>query len=156
MHQNAPQDAVAQMPYIPRPDALHPTSVSQLPTDGVNERAHAPQHGTLVSCRLRRMRFTKRCLQRSAFGTQEGLQLGQPIVPIAQNYSGGPFQQERQDFSLGFIGWSQEDAGQQTRPTPLCLHSKAIKSLAICMIFAVAGLTTEAHAPGCACKPADG
>lgn len=82
MHQQAAQQAIAQMPHIPRPDALHATAIRQLPKDGVDEVAHSAQHRTLVGCCLGRVRLAERRLQQDAFGSQEGLQIGQPIVAI--------------------------------------------------------------------------
>src|SRR5579859_1981082 len=156
MHQQAAQPAIAQMPQITRPDALHPTPISQLPKDGVDQVPHSPQHRTVVGCRLGGMRFAERRVQYDAFRAQEGLQVGQPIVAIPQDPPGRSSQQERHNFSIGFIRWGQEDAGEQTWPTQLRMQPKAIKGLAIRVIFAVAGLTTKAHTPGRASKTADG
>ncbi len=155
MHQNGSQQTVAQMPQITRPDPFHLATIGQLTKDCVDEVANAPQNRTLVGCRLRRMRFAERCLQNNAFRPQEGLQIGKPIVAIPQDHPRGAFQQDRGDFSIGFIGRCQEDAREQTWPTQLRMHTKAVKCLPICMIFAIARYATEADTPGRSGKTAD-
>ena len=112
MHQNVAQQAVAQMPEIPRPDPFHLAAIGQLPKDGVDKVTNAPQHGTLVRRRFRRMRFAERRLQDQAFRAQGSLQIGKPIIAISQHDPGRAFQQEGRDFSIGFIGGSQEDTSE--------------------------------------------
>jgi hypothetical protein len=147
MHQNVAQQAVAQMPQITRPDSFHLTAIGQLTKDRIDEVANAPQHRTLVRGRLRCMRLPEWGLQQNTFRAQVGLQIGKPIVAIPHDQARGAFQQERHNFSIGFIGRCQEDTGEQTRPTQLRMHPKAIKRLSLRMIFAIAGLAPEAHTP---------
>lgn len=156
MHQQTAQQTIAQMPQITRPDPFHATAVRQLDKDGVDEIAHSAQHRTLVGCRLGRVGFAKGRLQENALGAQVRLQIGQPTVAIAQHHAGRALQQERHDFAIGFVGRSQEHAGDQARPTQVRMQPKAIKRLAVRMIFAEAGEAREAHAPGRTGKAADG
>ena len=51
VHQQSPQNAVAQMPQISRPDALDSPTIGQLPKDGIDERANPAQDSAFISCR---------------------------------------------------------------------------------------------------------
>ena len=117
MHQQTTRQPITQMPQIARPDPFHATTIRQLAKDRVDEIAHAAQDRTLVGCRLGRVGFAEGRLQENALGAQVRLQIGQPIGAISQHHAGRAFQQERHDFAIGFIGRSQEHAGEQARPT---------------------------------------
>jgi len=86
-------------------------------------------------------------LQHNAFGSQVRSQIRKPRVAISQHDSDGAFQQHGHDFSIRLIGWSQEDASQQSRATQLCVQPKTIKGLSIRMIFAIPRLASKADAP---------
>ena len=85
MHQDHTQHAIAQVLQISCPNVLDPTAIRRLPENGVNPIANLSQNRTLVSGRLRRVRFAKRRLQDDSFCVQTGLHVGQPIVAIAQD-----------------------------------------------------------------------
>src|SRR5579863_2857561 len=155
MHQKETQQAIAQMPEIPRPDPLHLAAIGQLTKHRVDEVAYSPQHGTLIRSGLRCMSVAEWCLQDNAFRPQKGLQVGQPIIAITQHHTRRAFQQHRHNFAIGFISRCRKHPGQQTRPTQLRMQPKAIKGLAIRMIFAIACYATEAHTPGRTGKTAD-
>ncbi|EFH88917.1 hypothetical protein Krac_10430 [Ktedonobacter racemifer DSM 44963] len=56
--------------------------VSQIARLCANEGANSPQPAALIGSRLKRMGFAKRDLQKKALASQEGLQLGEPVVAI--------------------------------------------------------------------------
>lgn len=156
VHQNEAQQAIAHMSEIPCPDSLHLALIGQLTKDSVNKVAHPSQDGTLVGCRFGRMGPAKRRLQHNPFAPQERLQFRKPIIAITQDNASRSSQQQRHDFSIGFIGWSQTHAGQQTRLTQLYMHPKPIKGLSISMVFAIARHAPEAHTAGRTGKTAGG
>jgi hypothetical protein len=154
-HQNATQQAVAQMPQISRPHPLHLTTICQLTENGINEIAHSTQDLAVIGGGFGGVSEAKWGLQENAFRAQKGLHIGQPIVAVSQDYTGCAFQHKRNDLSIGFIGWCQKQVGEHARPTQLGMQAKPIKRLSIRMIFPIAGLPSEANTPGCSCKAAD-
>jgi hypothetical protein len=111
MHQEHPQDAIAQMPQIACPNALELTAIGQLPKNGVNPIANLSQHRTLVSLCLGRVRIAKRSLQGNPFFAQTGRDVRHPIGTITQHESLRSFQHDRSPFSVGFIGRRQKGMG---------------------------------------------
>lgn len=75
VHQQVSQQAIAQMPQIACPDPFDLASISQLPKDGVNTIADAPQYRALIRCSLGGMRFVERGQQHQTFASQGNLHI---------------------------------------------------------------------------------
>lgn len=148
MHQDRPQDPVAQMPQIACPHAFELAAIRQLAEDRVNAIAHLPKHSTLVRRGLRRMGVAVWGLQDNPVLAQTRLNGWDPRGAIAQGQPLRPFQHHGSHFSIRFIGWSQERMRDDSRPAQPHMQAKTVKRLAVRMIFAIAGLAAKAHAPG--------
>jgi hypothetical protein len=151
MHQNEAQQAGTQMPQI----TLELTAISHLTQHGVDEGANPPQDNAVIGGGFGRVRKAYGSLQENSFGAQEGLQIGKPLLAIAQHHAGCAFQQDGYDFSVCFIGRGQKQAGQHARPTELGVQPKARKRLPIRMILAIARFAAEADTPRRTRKPTD-
>jgi hypothetical protein len=147
MHQDGPQQAIAQLPQITCPDLFYLAVIVQMTKDGVDEIANPFQEGILVGCCFGRMCFAKQSLQKTPFAAQAFLQIWKPIIAIFQHHGGRSFQQQRDKFSTLLIGGLQNHTGDQTWPAWLSLQTKPMKRMSIGKIFAIARLATEMDTP---------
>lgn len=107
VHQDRPQETIAQMPQIASPDTLEQAPVGELPKDRVHPIAHPARYRTLVCSRLRRVCDAVGSLQNSALCAQTGLDARHPIRSVTQDQPLRSFQPDGSQFPIGFIGRSQ-------------------------------------------------
>jgi hypothetical protein len=108
MHQKRTQDTIAPMPDIVCPDLVELTAIRELPSSGY-------QYRTLASTSLGNVRFSERCLPENSLLAQTRVYVRQPVIPIAQYEALCSIQQHPSLFSISFIGWSEEDMGNDAR-----------------------------------------
>jgi hypothetical protein len=145
VHQHGAQQAIAQVPQIPRPHSLEVTTVGQLSKDGVNQIAHPSQNRTVIGRRFGGVGAAYRRVQPQPLAAQNSLQLRQPIATIPEHDPLSALQHQRSDFAIRLIGRSQEQMGDQPRPAHPQVQAKPRKGLPICVIFAEAFSATQAH-----------
>lgn len=155
IHQKCAQKAIAQMPQIACLDPFEFAPIGQLPKNRVNMIANLPWHRTRISRSERRERFAERCLQDDPFRAHAGLHVGQPIVAITKDQIVCSLQEHRSNVSVRLICWSQKHMGDDARPAQTQMQAKAVKGLAVGMIFAITGLSAKAHTPGSTGKAAN-
>lgn len=156
MHQDVSQEPIAQMPQVTYPDSLESTAIRQLSKDRLNEIADTTQDGTLIRCRLGRVRFAKGSLQHDALLAQVRLHVGHPVVAVSQHNAVRAFQHHRGDFAILLIDRSQEHMGDDSRPAQAQIHAEATEGLSIRMVFAIIGDAAKAATPRSAGKATDG
>src|SRR5215472_6786270 len=86
---------------------------------------------------------------------QEGFELGQPGVTVAQQQPGRAWRQVQGGFALMDVGWYQFYPSDDARPADTGVQAEAVQGLADDGILAIAGLPAEAPTAMGACKLAN-
>src|SRR5579875_2211303 len=82
MHEQASQQAIAQMPQITRQDAPDGKTTDELRKDRLDQGAHACQNGAVEQASQRRGSQFKGGLQPNTQTSQDDFEIGQPGVAI--------------------------------------------------------------------------
>ncbi len=147
VHEDHPQQPVALMPQITRPDALGLAPLDQLPKDGINPIAYSAQHGTPTMGRGM-LGAAKGCQQADASPAQKGFERGQPVIAVSQEQSARACGQIGDDLAFMDVGRGQDHLGNYSRPAQADMQAEAIEGLASRMVLAVVGLPSEAPTAG--------
>jgi hypothetical protein len=145
MHEHHAQQAIAQMPQIPRPDPFGPTAVDELTENGLNALAHSTQDGT-PTVRGRMFGGAKRGEQDNAQSSQAGFEFRQPIIAVAQQQTGRTRGQLAGRFAFMHVGCSQVQVGDDAGPGDGRMEAKAVEGLSHRVIEAFARLAFKARA----------
>ncbi len=90
VHQNHAHYPVAQMPQITRPDPCDSAAIGQLSKDRIDAVAHPAQYSTPTVSGLSAS-FAKGSLKDHSDFAQICLQIGQPVVAVAQEQAGARY-----------------------------------------------------------------